>query len=88
MDMKEKEIFDAYKKAFGENLQRIRKEKADTIRTVDTNTQLDASNYHKYEKGKGNPTIETLYIIAKGLGVAPKDLLDFNFEIDKRNQMG
>ncbi len=81
--MNDKEIFKLYKKAFGDNLQRIRKERTDTVRKVDTNTKFDASNYHKYETGKGNPTIETLFSIARGLGVEPKVLLDFKFDIDE-----
>ena len=78
--MTEKEVLKAYRKAFGENLKRIRKEKISTLSGVDANTKFDASNYHKYELGNGNPTLETILIIANGLGVSPKDLLDFEFD--------
>ncbi|WP_409415786.1 helix-turn-helix domain-containing protein [Flavobacterium sp. PS2] len=70
-----------YRKAFGENLKRIREEKIKTLSGVDSKTRFDSSNYHKYEIGTGNPTLETIIRIATGLGVHPKELLNFDFEI-------
>lgn len=81
--MTDKEVLSAYKKAFGENLKKVRERKIDTLRKVDTNTKFDSSNYHKYEIGKGNPTLETLLTIAVGLDVNPKELLDFDFDLRK-----
>ncbi len=78
--MTEEEALKAYRKAFGENLQNIRKGKISTLSGVDTNTKFNSSNYHKYELGNGNPTLETILLIATGLGVHPKELLDFDFD--------
>lgn len=83
IDMTDKEVFDAYKKAFGENLKKIRKQRINTLRAVDTNTKYDASNYHKYEIGIGNPTLETLLTFAISLGIHPKELLDFDFDLSQ-----
>ncbi|MDI5888485.1 helix-turn-helix domain-containing protein [Flavobacterium yafengii] len=79
--MAKQEVLIDYRKAFGENLKKIREEKIKTLSGVDKKTDFDASNYHKYEKGTGNPTIETLVRIATGLGIHPKDLLDFEYEL-------
>gem|GEM_PF-6402794 len=56
----DKKLIEEYKKAFGDNLRKIREERSETVRSVDTKTKYDASNYSKYELGKGNPTLTTL----------------------------
>jgi transcriptional regulator with XRE-family HTH domain len=81
--MAEEEALKAYRIAFGKNLRKIRKERISTLSGVDTNTKFNASNYHKYELGNGNPTLETILLIATGLGVHPKDLLNFDFDFKK-----
>ena len=50
---------------------------------VAQNSTCDASNYNKYENGKGNPTIETLLKMASAFGILPKELFDFDFDITK-----
>lgn len=77
--MTEKELKD-YKKAFGDNLKRIRLEKYSTLSKLDADTKFDSSNYHKYEKGDGNPTLETILDIAASLQIHPRELLNFNFK--------
>ncbi|QGK73408.1 helix-turn-helix domain-containing protein [Flavobacterium sp. SLB02] len=79
--MAKKELLNAYKKAFGENLKKIREEKIKTLSGVDSRTKFDSSNYHKYEIGTGNPTLETIVSIATGLDVHPKELLNFDFDL-------
>lgn len=80
--MAKEELLIAYKKAFGENLKEIRTKKITTLSGVDSTTKFDSSNYHKYEIGTGNPTLETLVRIATGLGIHPKELFDFDFDIE------
>ena len=60
-----------------------REEKIKTLSGVDSRTKFDSSNYHKYEIGTGNPTLETLVSIATGLGIHPKELLDFDFDLKR-----
>jgi DNA-binding phage protein len=81
--MAKEELLKAYKKAFGENLKKIRAEKIKTLSGVDSKTKFDSSNYHKYEVGTGNPTLETIVSIATGLGIHPKELLNFEFDLNK-----
>lgn len=70
-----------YKKAFGDNLKRIRIEKYSSLSKLDVDTKFDSSNYHKYEKGEGNPTLKTILELANNLEIHPRDLLDFEFEV-------
>lgn len=79
--MAKEELLKAYKKAFGENLKEIRTKKITTLSGVDSTTKFDSSNYHKYEIGTGNPTLETIVSIAAGLGVHPKELFNFDFDL-------
>lgn len=76
-------VLKAFMEAFSENLIRLRKEKFDTMDEVAINSKFDSSNYNKLEKGKGNPTIETLLKIASLLEINPKELFDFDFDIKK-----
>ncbi len=85
--MKDADILRSFKKAFGENLKAIRETKLKSLGQVDSNTKYNKSNFHKYEKGIGNPTLETIFSIANALDVEPKLLLDFNFDfkLDDKN---
>jgi transcriptional regulator with XRE-family HTH domain len=79
--MRDQEILKSFKKAFGENLKRIRESRIESLGKVDSNTKYDKSNYHKYERGVGNPTLETILSIAHALNVEPRELLDFKFDL-------
>lgn len=83
--MASEEYLKAYKKAFGKHLQEIRKAKGSTLSGMDANTKFDSSNYHKYEMGNGNPTLETLVEIAEAFGIHPKELFEFDFNSEKNN---
>ena len=65
---------------FGEHLEKIRKAKKLSLRDVADMCSLDNSNISKIEKGKINITLGTIIELAKGLGVHPKELLDYDFE--------
>ncbi|WP_433811351.1 helix-turn-helix domain-containing protein [Flavobacterium johnsoniae] len=71
-----------YKIAFGKNLRKLREERIRTLSGVDRKTRFDSSNYHKYEIGIGNPTLETIIRIASALEIHPKELLNFEFELN------
>lgn len=63
----------------GERISKIRSAKGMSLREVAQNCDLDFSDIAKYEKGEINFKVQTLYEIACGLSVHPKDLFDFNF---------
>jgi transcriptional regulator with XRE-family HTH domain len=65
---------------FGEHLEEIRKSKRLSLRNVADMCSLDNSNISKIEKGKLNITLATIIELARGLGVHPKELLDYKFD--------
>jgi transcriptional regulator with XRE-family HTH domain len=62
---------------FGDKLKEIRESKKLSLRQMATNCDLDDSQISKIEHGKKNVQLSTIFELAKGLGVEPKDLLDF-----------
>lgn len=81
--MNSKHVLKLYMKAFSEHLKEIRKNKYNSMDAVAQNSDFDSSNYNKYENGKGNPTIETLLKMASAFNIPPKELFDFEFDIEK-----
>lgn len=67
----------ALKDAFGAHVKRLRQSKNLSLVQVDQNCELDESNISKIENGKVNVQLSTIFELAKGLGVEPKELLDF-----------
>lgn len=62
---------------FGIHLKRIREEKGLSLRSLASNCDLDDSQISKIENGKKNIQLSTVFELAKGLNVEPKELLDF-----------
>ena len=81
--MNSDKVREIYMKEFAANLQKLREKKFKTMSNVATNSSFDSSNYNKFELGKGNPTIETILKMASLLKIPPKDLFDFEFDIEK-----
>jgi transcriptional regulator with XRE-family HTH domain len=81
--MDSKDVLKLYMQCFSEHLKEIRKEKYNSMDAVAQNSTFDSSNYNKYENGKGNPTIETILKMASAFGISPKELFDFEFDIEK-----
>ncbi len=67
----------------GEKLEELRKAQNKTQHDIEFLTGLDTAEISKYEKGKRNLTIRTLAKFALALNVHPKDLFDFDFDIEK-----
>jgi len=81
--MDSKDVLKWYMKSFSEHLKEIRKEKYNSMDAVAENSVFDSSNYNKIENGKGNPTIETILKMASAFKIPPKELFDFDFDIEK-----
>lgn len=62
---------------FGKRLSQLRKAKNLSFRQLAILCDVDYSNIKKFEKGDKNITIATLMDLAVGLGVHPKELLNF-----------
>ncbi|SDP46057.1 DNA-binding transcriptional regulator, XRE family [Mucilaginibacter sp. OK268] len=65
------------KNNFGLHIKKIREAKGFSLLEVDRRCDLDESNISKIENGKVNIQLSTIFELAKGLGVEPKELLDF-----------
>ncbi|WPO84158.1 helix-turn-helix transcriptional regulator [Chryseobacterium sp. JJR-5R] len=81
--MDSKEVLKFYMQSFSEHLKEVRKEKYNSMDAVAQNSVFDSSNYNKYENGKGNPTIETILKMASTFKIPPKELFNFDFDIEK-----
>jgi transcriptional regulator with XRE-family HTH domain len=63
-------------KTIGSNLRRLRRERHLSLAELATQSQVAKATLANVERGRGNPTIETLWALAIGLGVAFSDLLE------------
>jgi transcriptional regulator with XRE-family HTH domain len=58
------------------NLRRLRTARRMSLATLATRAEVAKATLANLEQGRGNPTIETLWSLALGLGVAFSDLLE------------
>ncbi len=68
---------------FGERLGHFRTEQKLSFRELALNCNLDHSDIRKIEKGKRNIQLSTILELAKGLDIHPKELFDFEMNIEK-----
>lgn len=64
-------------KKFGKNLEKIRNEKNLSLRKLADNADVDFSQIHRIEKGKSNPTLTMIIVLAEALGITTAGLMDF-----------
>jgi transcriptional regulator with XRE-family HTH domain len=62
---------------FGEHVAQLRAKKQLTLRQVASQCKLTHSKVKLIESGKVNVTLLTMLELATGLGVSPKQLIDF-----------
>ena len=70
---------EAYLKAFGEHLRKVRKRQGMTMIELAFEADVEYSQIAKIERGLLNTTISTVLILSQALGVKPADLLQFGF---------
>lgn len=63
------------RKLVGRNLARIRREKGLTQEQLEERSGFSQQYLSDLERGRRNPTVVTLYEIARALGVGPGDLI-------------
>lgn len=68
---------------FGSHVRGIRKELGLSQDYVATNSNLTKSNLSEIERGNRNLAFTTLLELAKGLGIHPKKLLEYNIDLNK-----
>jgi transcriptional regulator with XRE-family HTH domain len=69
--------YNQLKEKFGSNLKIVREGKGLSLRDLETKCDLDFSQISKIENAKWDVQLSTIFELAKGLGVEPKELLDF-----------
>lgn len=69
-----------YINAFGKHLRILRESNNLTQEDLAAKCDIPLSQVGRMERGVRSPTLSTLLILADGLGVDPKLLLDFKFK--------
>ncbi|PJX28493.1 transcriptional regulator [Psychroflexus sp. S27] len=64
----------------GKRIKYLRKEQGLSLRKLAQRCDVDFSDINKIEKGERNMQMTTLFELAKGLEVHPRDLFDFEGE--------
>ena len=67
--------------AFGENLKKLRLGKKLSQEELALRCEIPLSQIGRFERGVRSPTLSTILVLARGLGVEPKVLLDFKFKV-------
>jgi transcriptional regulator with XRE-family HTH domain len=70
---------DAYLKAFGENLRKLRKKHGMTMMELAFEADIEYSQVAKIERGLINTTISTAYNLAMALGINQHELFLFSY---------
>jgi transcriptional regulator with XRE-family HTH domain len=68
-----------YLNAFGKHLAQLLKEKGKTPEEVAAHASLETKQVYRVLNGEHSATISVTFAIAKGLGVHPSLLFDFEF---------
>lgn len=70
-------------KAFGTRLKKLREEKQLSQRAFSEIAGIKYSQIGRIERGEQNPTLSTVYVLAKALELTVSDLLNFEFSEKK-----
>lgn len=70
--------------SLGNKVKELRNEKKLSLRQLAQRCDLDYSDISKYEKGEVNIQLSTLYELARGLNVHPKELFNFDFKFSEQ----
>jgi len=73
-----------YIDAFGKHLRALRELKKLTQEDLAAKCDIPLSQVGRMERGVRSPTLSTILILAEGLGVEPKELLNFRFKAIKK----
>jgi transcriptional regulator with XRE-family HTH domain len=71
---------------FGKRVRQLRKAKGVSQEAFAHEIKIDRSYFGSIERGERNVSLENICLIAKGLGVAPAELLMFDAVPDEETQ--
>jgi transcriptional regulator with XRE-family HTH domain len=72
-----------FQRLFGKQVKSVRLQKKLSLRKLSQRCNIDHSDIAKYEKGEINLKLSSVYELAEGLDVHPKEL--FDFELGMKN---
>lgn len=72
---------ESYIKAFGDNLKKLRLSKNLSQEDLSHLCEIPLSQVGRFERGVRSPTLSTILVLARGLKVEPKILLDFKYKV-------
>jgi hypothetical protein len=78
-----KEIRKKYYKAFGQNLQEIMDLNKKDVMTVASIGKIELKQVYRVLNGEHGASLGTIISLAKGLDIDPKELFDFEFDLEK-----
>ncbi len=78
-----KEIRKKYFIAFGENLQKLLITHNKDVMTIASIGKIEPKQVYRVLNGEHGASMGTIISIAKGLEISPKELFDFNFDLEK-----
>jgi transcriptional regulator with XRE-family HTH domain len=62
---------------FGHQIRKLRQAKKLTLEALAFEAEIEISQVHRIEKGKINPTLTTILLLADALKVSPTKLFDY-----------
>lgn len=78
-----KELRKKYYLKFGENLQVLLDKHQKDVMTVASIGKIEPKQVYRVLNGEHGASMGTIISIAKGLNIEPKELFDFEFDLDK-----
>lgn len=72
-----------YVKAFGKNLKKLRLAKSLSQEELSYKCVIPTSQIGRFERGERSPTLNTIRILAEGLGEEPSKLLEFKYKVKR-----
>jgi len=78
-----KEWQNKYRIKFSENLYRLIEENKNDIATIASIGNIEQKTIYRVLSDENEPKITTLIPIAKGLGIHPRELYNFDFPMDE-----
>ncbi|MFH7002087.1 helix-turn-helix domain-containing protein [Flavobacterium bizetiae] len=78
-----KEIRKKYFVAFGEHLQKLLVRHNKDVMTIASIGKIEPKQVYRVLNGEHGASMGTIISIAKGLGISPKELFEFNFDLGK-----
>lgn len=65
--------------AFGVHLRKLRKTKKWTMKDLAFEADVELSQIYRIERGKSNPTLSTILLLADALDIPASELLKFKY---------